>query len=47
MEADDYGDEPMAEEDLMNKASLIFDIFVQNSIEATSHSVEWLQGTLE
>lgn len=42
MDIGDYQDEPMAEEDLMNKASLIFDVFVQNSLEATSHSIEWL-----
>jgi hypothetical protein len=42
MEVDEYQDEPMGEEDLMHKASLIYDVFVQNSLEATSHCVEWL-----
>lgn len=42
MEVDEYQDEPLAEEDLMNKASLIFDVFVQNTLDCTSHSVEWL-----
>lgn len=42
MEVDEYQDEPMGEEDLMHKASIIFDVFVQNSLEATSHSIEWL-----
>jgi len=35
----------MGEEDLMHKASIVFDVFVQNSIEATSHSIEWLPFT--
>jgi len=42
MEVDEYGDEPLNEEDLMKKASIIFDVFVQNDLECTSHSVEWL-----
>ena len=42
---DDLEEEPIAEEDLMENARVTYDIFVQNSLEATSHSLEWLPYT--
>lgn len=38
-------EEPIAEEDLMENARVTYDIFVQNSLEATSHTLEWLPYT--
>ncbi len=42
---DELEEEPIAEEDLMENARVTYDIFVQNSLEATSHSLEWLPYT--
>jgi len=39
---DDGEEEPIGEEDLMENARVTYDIFVQNSLEATSHTLEWL-----
>lgn len=38
-------EEPIAEEDLMENARVTYDVFVQNSLEATSHTLEWLPYT--
>jgi hypothetical protein len=42
---EDLEEEPIAEEDMMENARVTYDIFVQNSLEATSHSLEWLNYT--
>ena len=40
-------EEPIAEEDLMENARVTYDIFVQNTLEATSHTLEWLPKTIQ
>lgn len=42
---DEPEDEPIAEEDIMENARVTYDVFVQNSLEATSHTLEWLPYT--
>jgi len=39
---DDAEEEPIAEEDLMENARVTYDVFIQNSLDATSHTLEWL-----
>lgn len=37
--------EPIAEEEVMENIKATYDVFVQNSLEATSHTIEWLKNT--
>ena len=34
--------EPIAEEEVMENIRVMYDIFIQNSLDQTSHSIEWL-----
>lgn len=34
--------EPIAEEDMMENARVTYEVFVQNNLESTSHSLQWL-----
>jgi hypothetical protein len=40
-------DEPIAEEDLMENARVTYEVFVQNNLDATSHSLQWLPNCTE
>ncbi len=44
-EGSDQSEEPIAEEDMMENARLTYDIFVQNGLSETSHTIEWLPYT--
>jgi len=37
--------EEMAEEDLMANAKVTYEVFIQNNLECTSHTLEWLRYT--
>lgn len=39
------GDEPMGEEDIMANAKVTYEVFVQNNLDATSHTLEWTKYT--
>ena len=41
------GEQPIAEEDVMENTRMTYDVFVQNSQDATSHTIEWLPYTHE
>jgi len=40
-------EQSIAEEDVMENAKVTYDVFVQNSLDATSHTLEWLNLTHE
>lgn len=43
MDVDEIAGEEMAEEDLMANAKVTYEVFIQNNLESTSHTLEWLR----
>ena len=43
MDVDSIAGEEMAEEDLMANAKVTYEVFIQNNLESTSHTLEWLR----
>ena len=35
-------EQPLEQEDLMENAKLTYEIFIQNSLRCTTHSIQWL-----
>ena len=42
---DDDQQLPISEEELMENVKVTYDVFVQESLETTSHTIEWLNCT--
>lgn len=38
-------EQPIAEEEVMENIRVMYDIYVQNTLDATSHTLEWLNYT--
>jgi hypothetical protein len=44
---DEEEGQAIAEEDVMENIKVMYDVFIQNNLDTTSHSIEWLKMTHE
>ena len=44
---DEEEGQAIAEEDVMENIKVMYDVFIQNNLDTTSHSIEWLEMTHE
>ena len=42
---DDEEGQAIAEDDVMENIKVMYDVFIQNNLANTSHSIEWLRMT--